>query len=199
MAAKHGEEAAVGGVKIEFTAEEEAELRAHPIGSIDRLLTGDRLALRKSIARKQWEAVMDTEWYRQRPAEVRAAYEAKPPWKFYMEYSDRGTPNESSRARRLFGVMEYPPTDPNPIRYHTIGAMFMSVSKTIGGISSTLPNLEAVDNWNEDAAFMISTSSDTRSMFFDPFGWWEICMGHDEDAPQTCACCGGCEHSGALS
>jgi hypothetical protein len=193
MAATRG---AAGKVETDLTDEEEAELDAHPVGSINAILPDDRLALRKSAARKLWESVMKSDWYKQRPAEVKAAYEAKPPWQFYVEHHERGTPRHFTQARRLYGVMTYPPTDPDPIRYHTICATPMVASKTIGGISATTTDLEVVDNWNADVARVISTNRETCWLFFDPLSWWDIAMAHDEKAPQTCDACGGCANCG---
>src|SRR5271166_4030391 len=82
-----------------YTAEENAEMKAHPIGSINDPLPPDRLALRFSVARKIYEKMKTTEWWAQRPDDIKATFEKFPPWKFY-------TGKDGNIARRSYGVGE---------------------------------------------------------------------------------------------
>jgi len=140
------------------TPEELAELSAHDIETVVARLPPERLALRRSAARKMFERVRSTSWWASRPAAVRAAYEAYPPWKFY---TDPG----GHVARRAYGVCEYAD---GTCGLHAITAHAGWINDVVGGVD--LGSAVAIDDWTPAQAAIIDKCPQPE-LFYDPCAW----------------------------
>lgn len=150
-----------------LTAAELDELKQLPIGDVTEPLPADRLEVRRGIAAKVWENSLKSDLVLKKPPEVQVALKARPPWQFYVCHDDRGTPDHLTHARRIYGVMEM---GPNRLRYHAVRAMLITASDTLDGIPLD-SDLDVVDNWPENEAFMIaSLEENARAIFYDPLG-----------------------------
>ena len=151
---------------------ERAELDAHPIGSIFAPLPLDQLALRRSIARKQFESIKGTDWWTVRPAAVREAYNLRPPWKFYTN------PDGRTRVYRMYGVAEYAD---GTCGVHVMAAHFLGINSILDGIR--IEDAAETDDWTPNQIAIIDMCT-CPEMFYDPCGWVVAVMsqqgGHDE-------------------
>jgi hypothetical protein len=157
-----------------LSQEERRELEEYPMGTIREPLPPDRLALRRSIAEKQFEVIRSTEWFQERPDPVRAAYEQRPPWKFY-------TGADGYAVRRVYGVLE---RADGSCALHAVTAHYLFVNDVVGGIECA--DVYEVAGWTEAQHIVISMCP-CPSVFLDPCGWVEVAVGRSGESQERCS------------
>lgn len=141
-----------------FTADEAAELQAHPVGSPMDDLTEARFVLRRGMAQLVCENLVT---HPSTPDWARAVYRQVPPWQFYTSNGLR---------RRVYGVY-------SDDRVHAATAHVMWINQVIDGVP--VADLTPMDRWPpDDLAFFQLMTPEQRGIFLDPSALWPLPTTH---------------------
>lgn len=108
-------------------------------------------------AREAWEHIQTTNWYQERPNNVKELYERYPPWKFYI--------GQHGQPMRAVGVLEM---DDGELRLDCVTCLTFTPNRANEGHKPE--TLTAVERYDEAALTRISLCR-VQEPFLDPNGW----------------------------
>lgn len=127
--------------------------------STDKEHIVDKENLKNSI--KMWIKIMESEWFKEKPENVRKLYEKYPPWRFY-------TNKEGTIPYRVYGVGE---CDDGTLVLETASGKMMMTNLTVGGCNPE--DLIPVKKYEGDAFDILRHNPDYRT-FTRPSGWTDF-------------------------